>query len=92
MATVFPRKIVTTLSRRWFIFSVIFRNRQKLFFDGCRIAKAIMVCMHMIGTGGNGCTTMVCIINRKAACRKEREKDYQQLPVVVFWLPPPAVM
>jgi hypothetical protein len=29
---------------------------------------------HMIGTEGNGCTTMVCVINRKAACRRERER------------------
>jgi hypothetical protein len=43
------------------------------------------------GTGENGCTTKVCIIDRKQHV-EEREEDCQQLPVVVFWLPPPAVM
>jgi hypothetical protein len=40
------------------------------------MAKAIGIRDHVddgLKDGENGCTTMVCIINRKAACRKERE-------------------
>jgi hypothetical protein len=59
--------------------------------SNCGMAKAIIMCVHIQQERGNGCTTKVCIIDRKQHV-EVREKDCQQLPVVVFWLPPPAVM
>jgi hypothetical protein len=60
-------------------------------FDICGMAKAIIMSMHIQQERGNGCTTKVCIIDRKQHV-EERGGDCQQLPVVVFWLPPPEVM
>jgi hypothetical protein len=46
---------------------------------------------HMIGTGGTAAQQW-CVLSIEKQHVERRKKDCQQLPVVVFWLPPPAVM
>jgi hypothetical protein len=58
----------------------------------CGMAKAIIMSMHIQQEQGKRLHNKGVYYQSKAACRSEREKDCQQLPVVVFWLPPPAVM
>jgi hypothetical protein len=46
---------------------------------------------HMIGTRETAAQQWYVLLIEKQHV-EGREKDCQQLPVVVFWLPPPAVM
>jgi hypothetical protein len=46
---------------------------------------------HMIGTGETAAQQW-CVLSIEKQHVEGREKDCQQLLVVVFWLPPPAVM
>jgi hypothetical protein len=43
----------------------------------CGMAKAIIMCMHIQQeTGENGCTTKVCVINRKQHVSEREESEF----------------